>query len=59
VDPQAADADLVYANNRAATRNALASGLAGAPPLAEVLAAATAPANPFYASPAARAADTA
>lgn len=59
VDPKAADADLVYANNRAATRNALASGLAGAPPLAEVLAAAAGPANPFYTSPEARAADSA
>jgi 5,6,7,8-tetrahydromethanopterin hydro-lyase len=54
VDQKAADADLVYANNRAATQAALAAGFSGHPPLDEVLAAAAAPANPFYASPPAR-----
>jgi 5,6,7,8-tetrahydromethanopterin hydro-lyase len=54
VDPKATDADLVYANNRAATRAALAAGFAGQPSLDEVLAAAEAPANPFYTSPPAR-----
>jgi 5,6,7,8-tetrahydromethanopterin hydro-lyase len=54
VDPAATDADLVYANNRAATRAALAAGYSGEPSLPEVLAAAAAPANPFYTSPPAR-----
>jgi 5,6,7,8-tetrahydromethanopterin hydro-lyase len=54
VDPKAADEDLVYANNRAATAAALAAGYSGGPSLAEVLAAAAAPANPFYSSPPAR-----
>ncbi len=54
VDPKAADEDLVYANNRAATRAALATGFSGGPSLDAVLAAAAAPANPFYASPEAR-----
>jgi 5,6,7,8-tetrahydromethanopterin hydro-lyase len=54
VDPKAADEDLVYANNRAATHAALAAGVSGGPSLAEMLAAAAAPANPFYSSPPAR-----
>jgi 5,6,7,8-tetrahydromethanopterin hydro-lyase len=54
VDPKAADADLVYANNRAATQAALAAGFSGGPSLDTVLAAAAAPANPFYTSPPAR-----
>ncbi|GAA2266601.1 formaldehyde-activating enzyme [Nonomuraea roseoviolacea subsp. roseoviolacea] len=45
VNPAAEDADAVYANNRAATRNALVD----APPARdEVLAARHSPANPFY-----------
>jgi 5,6,7,8-tetrahydromethanopterin hydro-lyase len=48
VNPEAADADAVYANNRAATREALAAGAAGGPALDEVLAARHRPANPFY-----------
>lgn len=49
VSPAAADAQLVYANNRAATRQALENGAAGAPKAAAVLAARHAPANPFFA----------
>lgn len=48
VNPAAADAQLVYANNRAATRQALENGAAGAPKAADVLAARHAPANPFF-----------
>ena len=45
VNPEAKDAAAVYANNRAATRNALVNE---PPPLDEVLAARHSPANPFY-----------
>lgn len=48
VDPAAGDAELVYANNRAATARALAAGREGRPRLADVLAAAHAPENPFF-----------
>lgn len=48
VNPAAADADLVYANNRAATKAALAAASRSEPALAEVLAARASPANPFY-----------
>jgi 5,6,7,8-tetrahydromethanopterin hydro-lyase len=48
VNPAAADADLVYANNRAATRAALDAGRRSRPTTAEVLAARAAPANPYY-----------
>lgn len=48
VAPDAEDADLVYANNRAATAQALAAGRDGRPHLADVLAAAEAPGNPFF-----------
>ncbi len=48
VDPAAADAAGVYANNRAATRAALQAGADGAPSVADVLAARHAPANPFF-----------
>jgi 5,6,7,8-tetrahydromethanopterin hydro-lyase len=51
VNPAASDADKVYANNRAATRQALRSGAEGLPQIADVLGAATAPANPFYTAP--------
>ena len=52
VSPAARDADKVYANNRAATREALRAGAAGTPRVADVLAARTRPANPFYTPPA-------
>jgi 5,6,7,8-tetrahydromethanopterin hydro-lyase len=51
VNPEASDADLVYANNREATRSALRAGAAGLPSLDEALAARHAPANPFYTPP--------
>ena len=47
VDPEAADERAVYENNRAATRRALGNGAAGLPALTDVLAARTAPDNPF------------
>jgi len=52
VDPAAADAELVYANNRAATLGALRAGAMGAPPADQVVAARDRPANPFYSPPA-------
>jgi 5,6,7,8-tetrahydromethanopterin hydro-lyase len=48
VNPAAADADLVYANNRAATRAALDAGRRSQPSTAEVLAARATPFNPYY-----------
>jgi 5,6,7,8-tetrahydromethanopterin hydro-lyase len=51
VNPAARNADLVYANNRAATREALRAGVAGTPRVADVLAARDLPANPFYTAP--------
>lgn len=48
VAPDADDADLVHANNRTATAQALAAGREGRPRLADVLAAAAAPENPFF-----------
>ena len=48
VNPAAADADAVYANNRAATAQALAAGANGTPTLSEVLAARGQPENPFF-----------
>ncbi|MES9538849.1 MULTISPECIES: formaldehyde-activating enzyme [unclassified Actinomadura] len=48
VNPEAADADLVYANNRAATGAALRAGAAGLPGVEEALEARHSPANPFY-----------
>ena len=48
VNPAAKNADLVYRNNRAATRNALANGEVGAPKVADVLAARHTPHNPFF-----------
>jgi 5,6,7,8-tetrahydromethanopterin hydro-lyase len=51
VNPAASDADTVYANNRAATRQALRSGGEGVPQITDVLSAAAAPANPFYTAP--------
>jgi 5,6,7,8-tetrahydromethanopterin hydro-lyase len=52
VNPAARDANLVYANNRAATREALRAGVAGTPHMTEVLAVRHRPFNPFYSSPA-------
>jgi 5,6,7,8-tetrahydromethanopterin hydro-lyase len=53
VNPAARDADLVYANNRAATREALRAGVAGTPQVGDVLSARDRPANPFYSAPSA------
>jgi 5,6,7,8-tetrahydromethanopterin hydro-lyase len=51
VDPAAKDADTVYANNRAATKQALRSAAEGLPQIADVLSAAGQPTNPFYTAP--------
>ena len=51
VNPAASDAGLVYANNRAATREALRAGASGLPALADVLSAREHPANPFFTAP--------
>lgn len=48
VDPAARDADLVYTNNRAATKAALDAAVRSLPDIAEVLAARAEPSNPFY-----------
>jgi 5,6,7,8-tetrahydromethanopterin hydro-lyase len=48
VNPEAKDADLVYANNRAAANAALQAGVAGAPTVAEVLDARNRPGNPYF-----------
>ena len=48
VDPEAADEQLVYTNNREATTAALAAGHDGKPDLNELLAARDGPANPFF-----------
>jgi 5,6,7,8-tetrahydromethanopterin hydro-lyase len=48
VNPAARDAGKVYANNRAATTAALRAGVAGAPAVADVLAARDHPVNPYY-----------
>jgi 5,6,7,8-tetrahydromethanopterin hydro-lyase len=52
VNPAARDAEKVYANNRAATREALRAGVTGMPQMTEVLAARHRPFNPFYSAPA-------
>jgi 5,6,7,8-tetrahydromethanopterin hydro-lyase len=51
VNPAASDAGLVYANNRAATREALRAGASGLPALADVLSAREHPANPYFTLP--------
>ncbi len=51
VNPDARDADQVYANNRAATREALRAGVESMPRVAEVLVARHRPFNPFYSPP--------
>jgi 5,6,7,8-tetrahydromethanopterin hydro-lyase len=48
VNPAARDAQLVYLNNRAATRKALENGAAGTPKISDILAVRHAPANPFF-----------
>ena len=48
VNPAARDAELVYRNNRTATREALRAGAAGGPAVADVLAGREYPANPYY-----------
>jgi 5,6,7,8-tetrahydromethanopterin hydro-lyase len=48
VDPSARDADLVYANNRAAATAALNAGARSLPDITDVLAARAAPSNPYY-----------
>ena len=48
VNPAARDAQLVYANNRTATRKALENGVSGTPKVADILAARHEPANPFF-----------
>lgn len=48
VAPGAADEELVYENNRAATYGAIRAAIAGEPSAAEVMAAADSPANPFF-----------
>lgn len=51
VNPDAADADAVYRNNREATRAALTNGARSLPDLDDVLAARHSPTNPFYTPP--------
>jgi len=48
VNPAAKDADLVYANNRAATKGALQAAARSLPEISAVLAARADPANPYY-----------
>jgi 5,6,7,8-tetrahydromethanopterin hydro-lyase len=48
VNPEARDAELVYANNRAATAAALAAAVAGTPTVEQAQAARERPENPFY-----------
>jgi len=51
VNPDARDADAVFANNRRATADALANGAARRPSVGDVLAQRNAPRNPYYAGP--------
>ena len=48
VDPEAADEEAVFANNRQATIDALLRGAAGEPDLGQVLAQRDEPANPYF-----------
>lgn len=48
VNPEARDAELVYANNRAAAAAALAAAVAGTPTVEQALGARERPYNPFY-----------
>jgi 5,6,7,8-tetrahydromethanopterin hydro-lyase len=54
VNPKATDPDLVYANNRAATRQALENGRNGTPSVDEMLAHRDHPHNPFFSGSIAR-----
>ena len=54
VDPKASDADLVYANNRQATHEALSNGALGLPKLADVMAVRETPINGYYVPPSLR-----
>jgi 5,6,7,8-tetrahydromethanopterin hydro-lyase len=51
VNPQAADPDAVFANNRRATAEALAAGAARTPTVRDVLAHRDEPFNPYYTPP--------
>lgn len=51
VNPAADDAQQIYANNHAATLQALRSGMSGGPAIDDFLAAARSPFNPFFRSP--------
>jgi 5,6,7,8-tetrahydromethanopterin hydro-lyase len=48
VNPEASDAELVYANNRVAMLTAIRASLDGLPHVSDVLAARDLPSNPFY-----------
>jgi 5,6,7,8-tetrahydromethanopterin hydro-lyase len=48
VNPEASDAELVYANNRVAVLTAIRASLDGQPKVSDVLAARDQPSNPFY-----------
>mgnify|MGYP003339069993 FL=1 len=48
VNPDATDSELVYRNNREATLRALEAGAYGLPTIADVLAVADRPANPYF-----------
>jgi 5,6,7,8-tetrahydromethanopterin hydro-lyase len=48
VNPEAADEDLVYDNNRRATRSALEAGLLRTPLIEDLLAVRNEPRNPFF-----------
>jgi len=48
VNPAARDAELVYANNRAATKAALDAATRSLPDIAAVLAARAEPSNPYF-----------
>jgi 5,6,7,8-tetrahydromethanopterin hydro-lyase len=48
VNPAASDAGLIFANNRAAMRNALRAGRDGIPSVEDVLAMRDRPENPYY-----------
>jgi 5,6,7,8-tetrahydromethanopterin hydro-lyase len=50
-NPAARNAGLVFANNRAATRQALRARAASLPPVAGIIAARHRPANPCYFAP--------
>jgi len=51
VSPDASDADAVFANNRRATTEALANGVARRPAMSDVLARRDEPFNPYYSPP--------